>query len=441
MTQILVVDDEVKMAVLVAGTLEDEGYSVSRTEKGEHALSLLSSQNFDVVVTDLKMSPISGLTILEETKKRSPETIVILMTAHASAETAVQAMKSGAADYLIKPFSLDELTILVRRQLHARKLAAKVDALTTDLNRYAPTDFVGASQRLHAVLGMVNKVAKTDAGVMITGESGSGKELVARAVHAASPRADGPFVAINCAALPEALLESELFGHEKGAFTGASARKRGRFEVANGGTIFLDEVGEIPSSVQAKLLRALEEKTFNRVGGTAQLRVDVRVVAATNRDLLSEMREGRFREDLFFRLNVFPIEVPALRERAEDIQMLADHFLKQYNSQATLSDEALEALQAYRWPGNVRELKNVLERATILTDSGVIEPGHLHLLPGEHQVENKPNASKEGIAAVERQMIERALAESAGNKTEAAKKLEITRRMLYSRMKKHGISG
>lgn len=441
MTQILVVDDEVKMGVLVADTLEDEGHTVTRTEKGESALSLLSAQSFDVVVTDLKMSPISGLTILEETKKRSPETIVILMTAHASAETAVQAMKSGAADYLIKPFSLDELTILVKRQLHARKLAAKVDALTTDLNRFAPSDFVGASKSLQDVLGMVSKVARTDAGVMITGESGSGKELVARAVHAASPRSDGPFVAINCAALPEALLESELFGHEKGAFTGASARKRGRFEVADGGTIFLDEVGEIPSSVQAKLLRALEDKTFNRVGGTAQLKVDVRVVAATNRDLLSEMREGRFREDLFFRLNVFPIKVPSLRERADDIQMLAEHFLLQYSTEATLSAQALEALKTYRWPGNVRELKNVLERASILADSGVIEPGHLHLLPGENQTDNKPEASKEGIAAVERQMIEQALTESAGNKTEAAKRLHITRRMLYSRMKKHGISG
>lgn len=276
---------------------------------------------------------------------------------------------------------------------------------------------------------------------MITGESGSGKELVARAVHAESPRVDGPFVAINCAALPETLLESELFGHEKGAFTGASSRKRGRFEVADGGTIFLDEVGEIPLSVQVKLLRALEDKTFNRVGGTAQLKVDARVVAATNRDLLVEMREGRFREDLFFRLNVFPIKVPALRDRPEDILVLADHFLKQFNADATMSAQAKDELQAYRWPGNVRELKNVLERATILTDSGIIEPRHLHLLPGENVKVSRPVESKEGIAAVERQMIERALDESRGNKTEAARKLQITRRMLYSRMKKHGISG
>ena len=441
MPNILVVDDEVKMGVLVAGTLEDEGYSVTRTETGEEALSLLNKERYDVVVTDLKMSPISGLTILKETKKKNPETIVILMTAHASAETAVAAMKSGAADYLIKPFSLDELVILVKRQLHSRKLADKVEALTTDLDRYVSANFVGTSSALKVVLDMVHRVAKTDAGVMITGESGSGKELVARAVHAASPRADGPFVAINCAALPETLLESELFGHEKGAFTGASARKRGQFEVADGGTIFLDEVGEIPLGVQAKLLRALEDKTFNRVGGTAQLRVDARVVAATNRDLLVEMREGRFREDLFFRLNVFPINVPALRERPEDIRVLANHFLKRYNADATLSVSAMDAMEAYSWPGNVRELKNVLERATILSDSGIIEPGHLHLLPEEYVAVRQPAESKEGIATVERQMIVRALEESRGNKTEAAKSLEITRRMLYSRMKKHGISG
>lgn len=441
MPSILVVDDEAKMGVLVAGTLEDEGYTVTRTEDGKEALSLLSTQRYDVVVTDLKMSPISGLSILKETKKKNPETIVILMTAHASAETAVEAMKSGAADYLIKPFSLDELVMLVKRQLHARKLADKVEALTGDLDRFVSSEFVGTSSALQEVLDMVQRVAKTDASVMITGESGSGKELVARAVHAESPRVDGPFVAINCAALPETLLESELFGHEKGAFTGASSRKRGRFEVADGGTIFLDEVGEIPLSVQVKLLRALEDKTFNRVGGTAQLKVDARVVAATNRDLLVEMREGRFREDLFFRLNVFPIKVPALRDRPEDILVLADHFLKQFNADATMSAQAKDELQAYRWPGNVRELKNVLERATILTDSGTIEPGHLHLLPGENVKVSRPVESKEGIAAVERQMIERALDESRGNKTEAARKLQITRRMLYSRMKKHGISG
>lgn len=441
MPSILVVDDEAKMGVLVAGTLEDEGYTVTRTEDGKEALSLLSTQRYDVVVTDLKMSPISGLSILKETKKKNPETIVILMTAHASAETAVEAMKSGAADYLIKPFSLDELVMLVKRQLHARKLADKVEALTGDLDRFVSSEFVGTSSALQEVLDMVQRVAKTDASVMITGESGSGKELVARAVHAESPRVDGPFVAINCAALPETLLESELFGHEKGAFTGASSRKRGRFEVADGGTIFLDEVGEIPLSVQVKLLRALEDKTFNRVGGTAQLKVDARVVAATNRDLLVEMREGRFREDLFFRLNVFPIKVPALRDRPEDILVLADHFLKQFNADATMSAQAKDELQAYRWPGNVRELKNVLERATILTDSGIIEPGHLHLLPGENVKVSRPVESKEGIAAVERQMIERALDESRGNKTEAARKLQITRRMLYSRMKKHGISG
>ncbi|HSG82350.1 MAG TPA: sigma-54 dependent transcriptional regulator, partial [Gemmatimonadota bacterium] len=361
MATILVVDDEVKMGVLVAGTLEDAGYEVTRTDKGERALTLLSRQRFDVVITDLKMSPITGLTILNETKKRSPETAVILMTAHATAETAVQAMKAGAADYLIKPFSLDELTLLVERQLAGRRLKDKAEVLARDLARYAPSEILGKSAPLANVLSMVDKVARTNAGVLITGESGSGKELVARAIHAASPRRDGPFVAINCAALPETLLESELFGHEKGAFTGAVARKRGRFELADGGTLFLDEVGEIALGVQVKLLRALEEHAFVHVGGTSPISVDVRVVAATNRDLLSEMRAGRFREDLFFRLNVVPLEIAPLRDRPEDIVPLAEGFADFFGARhgrtgARLTDAAKRALVEREWPGNVREL-------------------------------------------------------------------------------------
>ena len=441
MATILVVDDEVKMGVLVAGTLEDAGYDVTRTDKGERALTLLSRQRFDVVITDLKMSPITGLSILTETKKRSPETAVILMTAHATAETAVQAMKAGAADYLIKPFSLDELTLVVQRQLAGRRLQDKAEVLASDLARYAPSDILGKSAPLANVLSMVDKVARTNAGVLVTVESGSGKELVARAIHAASPRRDGPFVAINCAALPETLLESELFGHERGAFTGAVARKRGRFELADGGTLFLDEVGEIALGVQVKLLRALEEHTFVHVGGTTPISVDVRVVAATNRDLLAEMRAGRFREDLFYRLNVFPIEMPPLRERDDDVLILADHFLAGLAPDARLSKEARVALADYEWPGNVRELRNVLERAVILADGDIIKPIHLHLLPDMSVSAGSEEKPGGGIADVERQMIQNALRAAGGNKTEAAKALKITRRMLYSRMKKHGLAG
>jgi len=441
MATILVVDDEVKMGVLVAGTLEDAGHDVTRTDKGERALTLLSKQRFDVVITDLKMAPISGLSILNETKKRSPETAVILMTAHATAETAVQAMKAGAADYLIKPFSLDELALLVERQLAGRRLKDKAEVLANDLARYAPTEILGKSAPLAGVLAMVDKVARTNAGVLITGESGSGKELVARAIHAASPRRDGPFVAINCAALPETLLESELFGHEKGSFTGAVQRKRGRFELADGGTLFLDEVGEVTQGVQVKLLRALEEHAFVRIGGTAPISVDVRVLAATNRDLLAEMRAGRFREDLFFRLDVFPIEMPPLRERGDDVLLLAEHFLTALAPEARLSNAAKAALAGYAWPGNVRELRNVLERAVILADGSTIEPAHLHLLPDMSRPAGREEQEGGGIADVERQMIQTALRQAGGNKTEAAKLLKITRRMLYSRMKKHGLAG
>jgi len=439
MAKILVVDDEVKMGVLVAGALEDASHEVVRTDKGERALSLISKQHFDLVITDLKMSPVSGLAILKETREKSPETDVILMTAYATAETAVQAMKAGAADYLIKPFSLDELTILVERLVNQRKLTDRVEVLSSDLKRYASGEILGQSAPIAEVLKMIERVARTEAAVLITGESGSGKELVARAIHATSPRREGPFVAINCAALPETLLESELFGHEKGAFTGAAQRKRGHFELAGSGTLFLDEVGEIPTSIQVKLLRVLEEHAFVRVGGTASISVDVRLVAATNRDLLSEMRAGRFREDLFFRLNVFPIHVPPLRERGEDILLLAEHFLSRNAPHLKLGERARRALLNYRWPGNVRELRNVLERAAILTDGPTIEERHLHLLPGQEIPEEDADAGNAGIADVERQMILRALKETGGNKTEAAKALKITRRMLYSRMRKHGI--
>ena len=439
MTRILVGDDEVTMGILVASTLEDEGYDVTRTDAGEKAVSLLSKQNFDVVVTDLKMPSVGGLAVLQEARKKNPEVIVILMTAHASVETAVEAMKAGAADYLTKPFSLDELTLLVKRQLESRRLVARVEALEDDLARYVAREMIGESAAIRDVVRMIGKVARTDASVLITGESGTGKELVARAVHAAGRRNQGPFVAINCAALPEALLESELFGHEKGAFTGAVQRKRGRFEVADGGSIFLDEVGDIAPAIQAKLLRALEEHSFPRVGGTVPISIDVRMIAATNRDLLADMKEGRFREDLFFRLNVFPIHVPPLRERGDDILLLADHILARLQPRIHLTEAARLALRRYGWPGNVRELRNVLERAVILADDARIDVEHLHLLPWEGDEAEEPITTGEGIAAVEKQMILKAIEDAGGNKTEAARLLRITRRMLYSRMKKHGI--
>ena len=436
--RILVVDDEVKMGVLLASTLEDEGYEVTRTERGDHAVSLLRKSQFDLVITDLKMSPVGGLSVLQEARRANPECVVLLMTAHDSVETAVSAMKAGAADYLAKPFSLDEMVMLVRRQLEARRLADQVQVLKTDLARFVATDIVGKSGSFQEVLDNVSRAAQTDASVLITGESGTGKELVARAIHAASPRRDGPFVAIDCAALPETLLELELFGHEKGAVAGAEEPRRGRLELAHGGTIFLDEVGEIAQSLQAKLLRVLEEQAFTRVGGTLVHFVDVREVAATKRDLIARVHERTFRKDLFSHLNTFPIHVPPLRERGDDCIELAEHFLRGLGSNASLSPDARRALQSYDWPGNVRELRNVLECVVMRGTGDAITAADLNL-PPRGQTPKPALQVSDGMVGVEKHLIVTALDQAGGNKTEAARILKISRRMLYSRMKKHGL--
>lgn len=442
MAQILVVDDEPKMTSLICGTLEDAGHRVTTTTDPSEALGLIEKHAYDIVITDLSMPRISGMEIMEAALTKGG-TEVIMMTAYGTAESAVRALKAGAADYLLKPFSFDELEHLVARLDQKQKLSSLSEHYQQELKARTSDTFIGESAAAQRVKELVRKVAATDATVLVSGKSGTGKELVARMVHELSSRRERPFIAINCAALTETLLESELFGHEKGAFTGATARKRGRFELADTGTIFLDEIAEMAPNMQSKLLRVLEEGKLDRVGGVDLIDIDVRVVAATNRDLRSEIAQGRFREDLFFRLNVFPIEMPSLAERREDIPALAEHFLAQQRYRhGILSDEVKSLLMSYDWPGNVRELRNVLERAIILAGDEPLSPEEFSLEAADNPIivkSTSKGAGEKGLESAEKEMILDALSRAKGNKTEAAKLLKITRRRLYSRMKAHDI--
>jgi len=439
---ILIIDDEKKMTVLIENALRDEGFSVVSSNSPEQALGLIKNHSFDIVITDLSMPKITGIDILEKVRQGGGGD-VILMTAYGSVETAVQAMKNGAADYIQKPFPMDELVLICKRLLEKQRLAGLTELMADDLKDATVDKFIGNSEASRKMLEMISKVAPTDTSVLIIGRSGTGKELAARMIHENSSRKKGPFIAVNCAALTETLLESELFGHEKGAFTGAVSRKRGRFELADGGTIFLDEIGETSPGLQAKLLRVLEERQFIRVGGVDNVAVDVRIVAATNRNLKEEIGKGKFREDLFFRLNVFPIEMPTLANRIDDIPELAKYFLSNYPNPG-LSDEVVSLLKSYSWPGNIRELKNILERAKILAAGDPIEVEFIGI---EDETEKAPiellegRERSSGLEASEKSMIEEALEKAGGNKTEAAKLLKITRRRLYSRMRFHGLDG
>lgn len=441
MAHILVVDDEPKMTSLICGTLEDEGHRVATTVDPAEALELIDKHSYDLVITDLSMPKVSGLEVLERALAKG-DCEVIMMTAFASAESAVAAMKKGAADYLIKPFSLDELVLLVKKLAEKQKLATLADHFQQVERADQVGGIIGSSSACENLKKLISKVAPTEATVLLTGRSGTGKELAARMIHDLSPRRNQPFIAINAAALTESLLESELFGHEKGAFTGAIARKLGRFELADKGTIFLDEIGEVALSVQVKLLRVLEERQLVRVGGVDTVEVDVRVVVATNRNLKEEIARGNFREDLFFRLNVFPIESPPLAERGNDIIELARFFLQAARfKHIDLEPEVTRLLLQYDWPGNVRELKNVLERAVILsggepltTDEFSLDIDFDPLIP-----ESGSMVAPGGLESAEREMIVSALAKAGGNKTEAARLLKITRRRLYSRMKVYNL--
>jgi two-component system NtrC family response regulator len=450
---VLVVDDEVRNAELTALALGDAGHDADFVNGGAKALERMEKQPYDAVVTDLRMAPPDGLALLDEVRRRWPDTTVVLMTAYATTETARRALKSGAYDYVDKDGEFrEELKSILAKAALERQLKADNERLsgTVDSLKRGLATIIGDSRAMKQAVDLAGKVAVTDSTVLLRGESGSGKDLFARAIHFSSRRAAGPWVKVNCGALPENLLESELFGHERGAFTGAVKQKAGRFEDAHHGTLFLDEIGELPPPLQVKLLQVIEEKSFTRVGGNQTITVDVRIVAATNRDLDQMVRDRQFREDLFFRLNVFPIRLPALRERLEDVAPLTEFFLRRQGVSADkLTPEARAALSRYGFPGNVRELEHTLERALILAGSDAIGPEHLSFARPEMLREGGtagepswvPDIPPEGLSleVLERELIVKAIARARGNKSQAARLLGLTRRTLYSRMERHGL--
>jgi two-component system response regulator FlrC len=441
---ILVVDDEPAMRLLLSSVLKDEGHDVTAAASGEEALQLIARRHYHLLLTDLKMPGISGLDLLEQVKRDDPGTAVIILTAFGTVEGAVAAMRMGAVHYLLKPLSNpEELRLSVRRVFEEQRVTDEATALRQATEAVFPFgEIVAGDGKMQAALELGRSVAPTDATVLITGETGTGKELMARAIHHWSPRAEQSFVAVNCAALAESLLESELFGHEKGSFTGAVSQRRGRFELAHGGTLLLDEVGEMTHALQSKLLRVLQEGTFERVGGTKTVTVDVRVVAATNRDLQRLVAERVFREDLYYRLSVFPIMLPPLRERPADILLLAARILQQANRRfgkriVGFADEVPALLQDYAWPGNIRELQNVVERAVILCREERIPSVLLHL-PVSHPALS--SGAPKTLRELEREAILAALAAHKGIRRKAADQLGIGLRTLYARLREYGIS-
>jgi len=436
---ILIIDNEKRMCGVLKAALELDKHNVETAYDGDAGVDKFNKGEFDIVITDLKMPGKDGIAVLDEVKKASPETEVILMTAYATAQTAVEAMRKGAYDYLIKPFEMVEMKLKVKQILEKRELAEEnIDLKDKLKEKYSLDNIIGTSEAMQKVYQMVEKVAPRDATVLIRGESGTGKELIAQAIHQMSLRASGKFIAVNCAALPETLLESELFGHEKGAFTGAEKAKKGRFELAIGGTIFLDEIGDISQATQVKLLRVLQSKEVTRLGSEETIQVDVRTLAATNRNLEELIKEGIFREDLYYRLNVFPIYLPPLRERREDIPELISHFLKKNDQPEDKIDAATtRALMNYQWHGNIRELENIIERMIILSGDEVITSD---LLPPQFKGIMTSGDSlsidipDEGLSIdeVEKLLINKALKKTDGNESKAAKLLGITRRKLYS---------
>ena len=444
MARVLVVDDEKKIVTLLTSALQARGHDVVGSDKGRDALDLAAGQHFDVVLTDLKMEPVDGLAVLRGIRAADPNTQVIILTAHGNVDSAVRAMQDGAYHYLTKPFNFQEVAQVVEMAAEAGRLARENRALRRVLAATEPSrEFIGTAPATRKLRHMIAQVAPSDATVLIRGQSGVGKEVAARAIHAASGRAKGPFIAVNCAAISETLLESELFGYRKGAFTGADEDREGMFEAACGGTIFLDEIGEAGSAVQAKLLRVLEEKKINRVGDPRERSVDVRILAATNRPLEQAIAAGTFREDLYYRLLVFPLDVPPLRERLEDLPLLAEHFLVSLGRKGVRLDETTMArLRAHAWPGNVRELRNLLERAHILAGPGEITAEHIVLDVAGPAAGGPDSAGKDDDLNLDdnaRRLIRTALRRTGGNKSEAAALLGITRRTLYSRLKLLGM--
>ncbi|HEY8089911.1 MAG TPA: sigma-54 dependent transcriptional regulator [Polyangiaceae bacterium] len=446
--RILIVDDESNARAALSEILHEDGYATETAADGFKALGKLDEFAPDVVLTDLKMPGLDGIAFMEKARAAAPGTVFVVMTAFGTISSAIEAMKKGAENYLLKPLDPDALGAVVDRAMEKARLVQEARRLRDRLReRNAFSHIVSADPKMEAVLELVGQVGPSRASVLIAGESGTGKELIAEAIHLASPRSRAPFVRLHCAALSESLLESELFGHERGAFTGAVARREGRFKQADGGTLFLDEIGEISGAVQVKLLRFLQEKTFERVGGNETLKVDVRVIAATNRDLLSEVKRGAFREDLFYRLNVVTVELPPLRERRGDIPALASYFLRRHAAEngktiETLADDALKSLLDHRWPGNVRELENVIERAVVLCDGPRIEKKHLppSVVPSEERG-GMPPIPGSTIADLERYAILTTLEACGGATSKAATVLGVSSRKIQYKLHEYGKPG
>ena len=486
---VLVVDDDGDIRTLLKDLLTEEGYAVRIAKSGAEAIERIAKDLPDLVMMDIKLPDQDGIGVLRQLKREHPELEVIVMTAFGGSSTAIKAMEHGAYDYVTKPFDIDDLLLTLKRVFEHADMSSEVSALRLELGkREAERErIVGSSKPMLEVFKLIGKVAPSDATVLITGESGTGKELIAEALHRASKRSPHPLVKVSCAALPETLLETELFGHEKGSFTGAMAMRKGRFETANKGTIFLDEIGEMTPGTQTKLLRILQEREFERIGSNIPIKIDIRVITATNRNLAEEVDRGKFREDLYYRLNVIHIHMPPLRERKEDIPLLVEHFLVKYRHApgaipTTISEEALQRLVAYDWPGNVRELENAIERAVVLSRGNPITLEHLplgdareardrarlaerrsrleedqaelsdrrdQLDSDEAQAETEEIASngghanggafKDRVAALERQLIKEALERAGGNRTKAADDLGIYRRLLYAKIKEYGL--
>ena len=448
--KILVVDDEAAHRKMIKAVLSDEGYEIKQAEDGQAAIDAVEKGFFDLILMDIRMSKVGGIEALNRIKEISPGIPIVIMTAYASVDTAVDALKAGAYDYLTKPLDIDVLKILVQKALRFHQLEKENIYLKERLNdRFDFSKIIGHGPAMKALFDTMALVAPSEATVLIYGESGTGKELIADAIHQNSSRKDRPFIKVNCAALPETLLESELFGHEKGSFTGAVARKQGRFQLAHKSSIFLDEVAEMAPTTQAKILRVLQEREFEPIGSPHTVKVDTRVIAATNKNLAEEIKEGRFREDLYYRLNVVNLEVPPMRERREDISLLADFFLKQYAEKNKriikgFTPRAMDLLMRYEWPGNVRELENVVERAVIMARGEMITPAEFPDILQELDPEVKATyvdlSPGRTLKDVEKDMILRTLEETEGNRTHAAKILGISRRTLQLKLKDYGIN-
>ena len=441
---ILVVDDEEIVRESLLDWLREDGYEVEAVEDGFKALDKFGERSWDIALIDLKMPKMDGLELLGKIKETWPETQVVIITAFATVNTAVQAMKVGAYDYLVKPFNPEELSLLIKRLVESQSLIKEISYLRKELQKqYQFYDLISKSAKMQKVFDLAHTISKSNSNILILGESGTGKELLARAIHNESLREAGPFIPVSCVALTETLLESELFGHEKGAFTDAVAQKKGKFELADKGTIFLDEIGDISPKLQLSLLRVLQEKEFTRVGGTKSITVDVRIIAATNRDLKKAVDAGTFRDDLYYRLNVISIELPPLREHKEDVPLLVQHFIEKFNIEMKgkverISEEALNLLMKYDWPGNVRELENVIERAMVITKGNFIKAEDLHLSPQVMKGDGVVKTGKDKtIKSIEKKHITKILMENNWNIQKSAEQLGIDRVTLYNKIKKY----